>query len=263
MKIRPEIFFICLVILGGIPACVKNTGNIDYKPGSRNSTLTVSNSVLKKGEPLTVSTHAPVTHSFIRWTINPSAGTTILPGDNQASITFSVEGIYRIVANYYSINDSSKAYDSSFSVVTVNDSVYSAPPVGSELDTLSLLGDQITLMPVSLSASGLTILAKTSKLYNCTPYITAYAAGGQISASLLFNFNSAEVVEGKIDCMGVKNPATATITFGPAKNGTYNFSAELNLVTYEGQVTVTDSEYQFIWNYSSGIVISPLQISKK
>ena len=262
MKYLNKVYFIFLFILIGMAACVKNKGSIEYN-GSTN-VLTISKPIIKKGEPLFVSTKVADSNSLIRWTIKPSESTLIVPDGNQATIYIILPGIYLITAKYYQLSDTTKAYDSSNSSIIVNDSIYSGPVVGSNLDTVPLAGDQLTLIPVLASDSSFVLLVKTTRLYNCSPYITAYGGGPITSTSIDFDFKSAEVVEGNGNCTGAKIPAIAYITltpnpFGP---GIYSVTADFDQIHYEGSLTVTDSNYTFTWNYTSGIVISPLQIKK-
>ncbi len=91
---------------------------------------------------------------------------------------------------------------------------------------------------------------QTVNLYNCTPFLAAYSFDGLNGNSLLL-YSEGEVVEGS-GCNGAKNHAVSYLFFGPLNNGTYNISAVLNGVTYQGSLTVTATNYTFTWNYSSG-----------
>ena len=156
MKIIKTAFIFWFFILGFNSSCVKNVSSIDYTGSSNGSDLTISKPIVKKEEPLLVSAKKPDANSIVKWTINPSAHTVILPADNYATIFISFPGIYMITASYYKVSDTTIAYDSSFSNVTVSDSLYVPPPAPS--DTLSLEGDQIRLMPNSDSQIGLFFL---------------------------------------------------------------------------------------------------------
>lgn len=261
MKIIIKIFFVLLLLITFFAACEKND-NADHST-SGNTVLTLSKTTVKRGEQLLASTNLSDAGSKIKWTVFPSGSSNISSANKEAAVMFALAGTYHITASYYSPSDTSVAYDSSSSPITVTDSFYTPTSNGMNVDTTSLAGDQITLIPVMASDSVVVMLAQTKNLYNCTPYLTAYGAGGNFSSSLLFDFKSGEVVEGTGDCNGAKNPAIAYIFFNPAANGVYNFSAFLNGVTYQGSVTVTDTDYTFTWNYTSGILISPLQIKKQ
>jgi hypothetical protein len=261
MKITIKIFFALLLFIGFQTACKKNDNGNQSTSG--NSVLTLSKATVKRGEQLLASTNLSDVNTKIKWTVFPSGSSNVSSANKEAAAIFAFAGAYRITASYYSLSDTSVAYDSSSSPVVVTDSFYTPSSNGMNVDTASLAGDQIILTPVKASDSVFVMLAQTIKLYNCTPYLTAYGAGGGFSSSLLFDFKSAEVVEGTGECNGAKNPAIAYIFFNPAANGIYNFSALLNQVTYQGTLTVTDTDYTFTWNYTSGIIISPLQIKKQ
>ncbi len=254
---------ICLSLIVITSACVKNTNGTGYTGSKTNSTMELSKSVIKKGEPLLISTSKPVINSIIRWKIYPANNTVILPADNRAAIFITNAGPHKVTANYYMPSDTTIAYDSSNTTVVVNDSTYTPPPPGDGLDTASIAGDQITLIPTSSLDSGLVILANTTRLYNCYPYLTAYGwTQGGIGSSLNFDFRSVEVVEGKGDCGGRKDQAFAYMPINELAVGNYTVTANLNQVSYQGSLTVTDTDYIFTWNYTSGIIISPLQIKK-
>ncbi len=261
MKILIKGFLISFLIIIFYTSCQKNVNADQNTKG--NSVLTLSKTTVKRGEPLLVSTNLSDASSKIKWTVFPAGNSNLSPANKEAGAIFAVAGSYRITASYYNPTDTLVAYDSSSSPVTVTDSFYTPSSNGMNVDTASLAGDQIMLIPVKATDSVFVMLMQTKNLYNCTPYLTAYGAGGSFSSSLLFDFRSAEVVEGTGDCNGAKNPAIAYIFFSPAANGTYNFSAYFNYTTYQGSLTVTDTDYTFTWNYSSGVIISPLQIKKQ
>jgi hypothetical protein len=79
---------------------------------------------------------------------------------------------------------------------------------------------------------------------------------------LNFDFGSAEIVEGKTDCGGKKDQAYAYMPINTLANGIYTIAANLNQVNYQGSLKVTDTYYTFTWNYTTGIIISPLQIKR-
>jgi hypothetical protein len=253
----------CLSLIVMATACVKNTSGTGYTGRKTSSTMVLSKLTIKKGEPLLVSTDKPDLNSIIKWKIYPAINTVILPNDNQAAIFITHAGPHQVTANYYLPSDTTIAYDSSNSTIIVNDSTYTPPPPGDGLDTASIAGDQITLIPTSSLDSGLVILANTTRLYNCYPYLTAYGwTQGGIVSSLDFDFGSVEVVEGKRDCGGRKDQAFAYMPINELAAGVYTVTANLNQVSYQGSLTVTDTDYTFTWNYTSGIIISPLKIKK-
>jgi hypothetical protein len=247
-----------------ILACNKNNNSSRV-----NSLITLSKPNIKRGEQLFATTNTGNSNSIIKWTVKPSAYVQVLPANSHATAIFALAGTYQITASYYSASDTSVAYDSSRASIIVTDSIFSASPlIGSNTDTVTLEGDQIILSPIIASGdSGFIMSAQTINLYNCSAYITAYSWGYGLNQSLFFLFNSAEVVDSKSNCDGIRNPAISYLFFTPGfftplSNGTYSLSANLNQVDYYGSLTVTDTDYIFTWNYTSGIIISPLHIKK-
>jgi hypothetical protein len=260
-------FVISFLAIAAASACVKNSNSSQHN-STGNAVLTLSKSSVKRGEQLMALTNESNPAAIIKWTTTASNTAVILPDKTQAAVMFARAGTYSITASYYNVSDTVSAYDSSSSSLVVTDSIYS-PSASSTGDTTNLSGG-IVLIPVSASDSGLIVLVQTTNLYGCTSYLTAYAAGGPTNPSLEFNFNWAEVVlNNGTSCGGIQNPATAFVFFGllsdggPIGNGQYAVTVELNQVNYQGSLTVTDTDYTFTWNYTSGVIISPLQIKKQ
>jgi hypothetical protein len=231
--------------------------NKDSNHSGNGAQLSLSSTSLQRGQPLLISTALSDNNTTIRWSLHPSNGTTIMPSKNHAEALFGLAGHYGITASYYSASDSTKAYDSSTAQIVVSDTIYASPPPATT-DSLTLAGDELTLVPVSATDTSLIILAKTTRLYNCIPYLTAFGTAVYPGRSLYFDFRGILVVEGKGDCAGVQNPAVSYVPFAtPLIPGSYELTATLNGVDYSGSLTVTDTYYQFNWNYTSGIIISP------
>jgi hypothetical protein len=169
-----------------------------------------------------------------------------------------------INAGFYTPSDTVKAFDSSHSTIVVNDSIY-APGVG--YDTIPLAGGELTIVPIS-AAGGLQFLVKTTKNYNCTSNILAASFWQYIpipESTLNFYFDSARVAVSKADCGGTQNPATVNFSVLPLTIGNHPINAVLTQTPqqyFEGTLDVTDTSYIFTWPYTSGIIISPLQIKK-
>jgi len=251
--------FVILSFFVLITACVKNSGTVHYTGTPSNTDLTLSKSNLKRGEQLIASTNQSNPNAIVKWTTYPSVNTVVSPANNQAAAIFAQPGVYHITASYYNLSDTTTAYDSSSAPVTVNDSIVTTP-VADGFDSLSLSGDQLVLSPVSASDSIFIMSVQTVNLYNCTPFLAAYSFDGLNGSSLLL-YKDGEVVEGS-GCNGAKNHAVSYLFYSPLNNGVYNISAVLNSVTYQGSLTVTDTDYTFVWPYTSGITISPLQVKK-
>ena len=65
-----------------------------------------------------------------------------------------------------------------------------------------------------------------------------------------------------IACFGAQRPAELFLLVGHLSPGLYSLLMKFNQVSYQGSVLVTDSNYVFTWNYTSGIIISPLTVKK-
>jgi len=266
MKIFKSVVFICLFSLMVIPACIKNTVAVDYVGTHKTPDIILPKPIVKKGEPFTVSIPTLDPNTIIKWAIRPTDSTVLIPYGNDLIINISLAGTYLLTANFYTATDTVTAYDSTNSTIIVSDSLY-VPPVASDYDTVPLAGQDITIVPVYNSGT-LQFIVQTANKYNCTSYITSAATFWQYTLTpetLNFYFDSARVAISKADCGGVKNPATITFSALPISNGSHPINAVLTQNPqryFEGTVVITDSNYTFNWNYSSGITISPLQIKR-
>jgi hypothetical protein len=251
-----------MVLFGIMLSCVKNTATIEYIASNPNRNL-VSLKPMKKGEPFVILPVLPDSNATVRWTIRPSDSTQLSINGNQVTISISLAGSYVITANFYAPSNSVSPYDSSTYTIIVSDSVYT-PQVRSDYDTVLLDGRAITLVPVSTSGT-LEFIAQTAIKYNCTSYILAigFFQGTNIpQTTIVFYFDSARIAISNADCGGIKNPATINVALDSLANGFHPIYVELNRILYQGSVDVTDSNYAFTWPYSSGVIISPLQIKK-
>jgi hypothetical protein len=249
----------CCLLVGFI-ACIKSSNPTAGAKGTK--TLTLSAYSVKRGTPVVAVVDGSLS-SNIKWTVTPSDLAYIIPGNGQAMVLFPRPGSYRISANYTSGADS--ASDSASSMIHVNDSTYTPVQPGN-LDTTSMAGVQVTLTPMLDSNSRLMLQVQSTSAYDCFPtFIWADTAGqsGSIGIGLL------EIVSGSLygNCNGAKNPAVSYLfpgdnLSGPLPDGVYPISVTMNNTTYQGSYTVTDNAYTFNWSYTSGVTISPLQVSR-
>jgi hypothetical protein len=227
--------------------------------------VTLSSQSVKMAEPLTAATNTTSSNSFIKWSVKPSTNTWISSDTSSSpTILFYSLGTYIITANYFTDSATSEPYDSSSATVVVSDSVYHSYPVCDLIGQKPIAsGDQITLMPISYSDTGLVLLAHTQDNYgNDYPslgFVVASSSGGTYN----FAFNNVTWSP----CAGyttlAPTPASGGLSFSVLSNGTYNVIISLNGVNYQGSLLVTDTECTFTWNYTSGIIISPLQIQRQ
>jgi hypothetical protein len=266
------VFLILFIVM---PACVKNMGSIQYISDKSDAPI-LSKPIIARTEPLLVTVKSPGNNAIVRWAINPSANTsfTQVNGQDTAILAFfQFSGVYRITASYFTLLDTTRPYDSSYSIVTVNDSIYISPPSGGlGPDTILIAGDQIAFTPIPLPDSTVQLYGHTSRLYKCSSLVEGFGVSQSADGSSFFiNFSNAVAVYHNQDtCGGELRPAGITFlqlsqnVAHPSKlsNGIYSLAMDFNQTSYLGSMNVTDSDYTFIWNYTSGITISPLQIKK-
>ena len=251
--------FSCCLLTGFI-ACNKNSNLSAGAKGT--ATLTLSATNVKRGAPVVAAVEGSSSPD-IRWTVTPSDLAHIIPGNGQAMVLFPRPGSYRITANYASGADSS--LDSASSMIHVNDSTY-APVQPGNLDTTSMAGVQVTLTPALDSNSRLMLLVQSTGVFDCFPtFVWADTLGysGSIQIGLL------EIISGSLygNCNGAKNPAVSYLfpgdfQNGPLADGVYPISVTMNNTRYQGSYTVTGNTYTFNWSYTSGVTISPTQVSR-
>jgi hypothetical protein len=268
MNLSPHRVIGSYLLIALLMGCAKNNhSNTNPSAGSHNGTqtgtLTLSSTTIQKGQPLMASLSGGTTTS-VKWSVSAlSEFAHIAPAGNKAMILFAKGGTYRVTAA--ALGADSAVTDTSWAVVTVTDTVYQ--PVPSPYpDTTSFAGDQIAFTPQVDPSNNLFLFAQTGHSYGCSSsmiFRTQIGANGQGSVALSF----LEVVSnGTGSCNGVENPASAYIFLGNTSqwvNGVYPFSVVLNGTTYTGTLTVSSTDYTFTWNYSSGILISPLEVKKK
>jgi hypothetical protein len=255
IRVLSFLCFIAILVL----ACGKNISS----NGSSKSTLTLSSQIVKIGQPLIVATSAAGTNLFTKWAVYPSANSSITSGTNQSVILFSKSGVYTITASYFTDSIAPLPYDSSSSQVTVSDSIYNDSTVArcTTVQQVPVNGnDLITLTPVSYSDSGtLTFLVHTQDTYGY--YSPSFGFMSASSTGNGFSYTFTGVNE--FPCSAANSaptPATGTLVLSLFNTGTYSLSLTLNGVSYTGSLYTTSSECTITWNYSTGIIISPLVI---
>jgi len=252
-------FFLLIIVA---QSCKKNGSN------SKAVSLTLSNSSVKKGEPFIVTSNQTSSASVIKWSVNPSSnGVNISSSGNRSVILFSNAGQYIVTANYYNDSTQSIPNGSSSSPVIVSDSIYNDssgqwaqcnvlvhPPLNAN--------DQIMLTPISYSDTGLVFLAQTKDTYeNEYPHLD-YLSGPDSTSGYEFVFATLSLNP----CVNVvpgNAPATSLITLSGLNNGVFDLRFILNGTIYKGEITVTNSNCTFTWNYNSDVTISPLIIAKQ
>ena len=252
-----------IIILGS--SCKKNDYNQD------NPVITLSKSTVKIGEPVIATTNSNV---VVRWSVKESpTNTWISSSKNESTIIFSIPGTYAVTAKYFSDVSAALPYDSSSSSVIVTDGIYNHAS-DEHLHCLAIVGnplnsdEQITLTPVSYTNNGLVLLAHTQDTYGAFYPLLDYTQVSDITTGDGFSFSNILTYPCDLPYpSGIELPGTAIISFGgndhPLQNGTSDVTFDLKGTIYKGTLTVTSTSCTFNWNYTSGVIISPLSIQKQ
>jgi len=243
------------LVIAGFSACHK-----DYSSSSTPSTgtpLTLSTTSVARGEAMVATVPAGFSTNGLTWTVRPAAGTSITPGNGNASITFSYSGTYYITAT--SITDSATGKgDSCTAPITVTDSVYTPPT-----DSISAAGKKFILVPVSVTDSSVNLLLRTVDSFPCTYGILM----GQNSEPWGDSITVFQIQGGfSNDLCGVNVPSVAnfyqhTLTVG--SSASIWIWLPWGGGTYQVKMTATASGYTFSMASETGtqLSISPTEIS--
>jgi hypothetical protein len=229
--------------------------------GTTNDMITLSKSTVKIEEPLYASVNLPGGQTAVRWSVSPATNAWVSSSNGRSVILFSNAGHYTVTANYFSDSTNATPYDSSSLPVTVSDSLYADSTAYCDVivNVPIASDDQILLTPLPNADTGLVLLAHTTKTYVNSPILANVQPEIQ-DGNYAYTFEN--VLE--YPCYGNNAPAPAAteLYFGALLNGTHALTLTLNGVVYQGSILVTDHDFTFTWNYTSGITMSPLHINK-
>lgn len=232
-------------------------------PGVLTGPIVLSTERVQLGQPL-FATVAPAQVVPIRWTSPVINGMShVTQAGKMAMYMFEQPGFYVVKAASLGV-DTASVTDSSTIQVYVTDTIYQ--PTGPAQDTLSLVGDNVSLTPTLDSAANLIFLAQTTNTYGCLPSLVySITTGADGTGGITIDLQEV-VANGPDGCHEVENPASAylfcpspTSQWGP---GNYPLSVLLNGVTYTGTLTITADAYSFSWNYTHGVTITSSQLKK-
>lgn len=221
--------------------------------------LLASKYKVKINEPDTLLLSGTNSTDSIRWSVVPSGFDSLVKNKNKALIFFKKAGTYQVSA---SDNGGTPAT----AKIIVIDSVYNSQPQP-QYNIIPLTGDQITLVPhfynnPGADSSYLSFVAQTRKSYCSISKLN-------VTDSLVNNSYAIDFVNviQPTPCVIGQSPIAAVINFnqklpGNLANGTYPLSVTLNGTTYTGSIVATSTMITFKWNYNSGVLIAPKQISR-
>jgi hypothetical protein len=236
--------------------------------------LNTSQASVKENEPLIVTSNETGASLYVQWSASPSTGVWISPSGNKTVILFSLPGNYTVKARYYVDSTAAAPFDSSTAPITVTDSAYndssSLHAICNVIEAMPISpGDLVTVEPVSYTDTGLVFVAHTALTYgNNYPMLEIVYSSDSLDnpgtgAISTYEYNVANVlISPCANLTPLPMPATGYFCIKGLTIGTYDLRFVLNGMLYQGSMTLTDTGCTFNWNYNSGIIFSPLSISK-
>jgi len=219
--------------------------------------LIASKYKVKINEPDTLLLSGAKSTDSIRWSVVPSGFDSLITQKNKALVFFKKAGTYQVKA---ADNGGTPA----IAYITVTDSVYHPQP---QYIITPLTGDQITLVPhfynnPAADSSYLTFVAKTHNSYCGISKLNL--TDSLVNKTYAIDFLN--VIQ-PTPCVIGSSPIATVINFtqkmpGNLPNGTYPLSVTLNGKTFTGSIVATSTIITFKWNYNSGVLILPNQISR-
>jgi hypothetical protein len=246
-------------ILFVVSACNKFADLTSLKGdlASLNGKLAVTKSTVKIMEPDSMLLVGAKTSDTFVWSVTPSGYDSLITKNNAGLIFFKKSGNYVV-----SVSDNGATPITA--AITVTDSVYHTPV---QYTTTPLTGDQITLVPHLYKSQ----TSDSTYLYFVAQTKNSYCGISKLNvADSLVNNTYAigfvNVVQPS-PCVIGDSPIAAVINFtqnipAPLSNGTFPLSVTLNGITYTGSIVITPTNITYNWNYSSGVLIAPKQISR-
>lgn len=245
---KQNILFLALIALViGVMSCN------DELNSDNSSVLDASKiSKIKRGEPVVVKFNSISETNGVEWNVSPNTNVELQAAGNSATLQFASAGNYKVTA---------KSGSSSGSVnLNVQDSLYTPASNPSSLELLKNETIQCTLSKVdSMGNGGLAIKMVTGKPYNC------------LNNKLMFsqtyaNKNAKVALTGVYKpsdsfCISGEQKATAYTSLYPMADGTTALEIVLEGKSYTGSIVKTGSKYTISWNYTSGVLISPLTLN--
>ena len=252
MKTLIYSFLSVLLAVVIITGCNKS-GLLDGQTGKVVATKTT----VKINEPDSLILVGAQSTDSVRWSVAPSGSDSLITKKNTALVFFKKAGVYTVGATD---NGGTPATVS----ITVTDSVYHSV---TQYTYTPLTGDQITLVPhyyksSTSDTSYLLFVAQTKNFYCGSSVLqTSYSL-----VSNVYTIGFLQVIQPSPCAIG-QLPISSVINFttspaGPVPDGTFPLSVTLNGTTYTGSITVTDTNITYNWTYTSGVLISPQQITR-
>lgn len=251
-----------IILLVLMISCAKDP-QINTSGSATKPSLTFSKTDVKIAEPLLATTSGQTAGSVVYWTTNENGHVGVSVSTDSAFLVFTNSGTYTVTATYSSTNGA-MPYDSISATITVNDSIYnsvSPTPLNCGADSVKSLlrDDELTVSPI-LTDTGLVFVATSKKIYGNSAFLNASVnlpgTGGIYEVDLDSTLNYV--------CYGSSIPGQAysIISLANPSNGNYTLVLKLNGITYQGSFRLADTGITITWNYTQGVIFSPLTVKK-
>ncbi|WP_448698063.1 hypothetical protein ACFGVR_14675 [Mucilaginibacter sp. AW1-3] len=244
------------------------TFNACTKTGYVTEHLDATHATVKIGQTDSLELVGASATDSIAWTVTPSGSNWMIGSHNHAIVNFNKAGNYTVMASV--MGAASYTY-----LITVTNEVYNPtpPPANGAAVHISIAGDQITLhshySPSSKSDSAYVYFtAQTTNTYQCSNSLLNYThsldASGHFGINFIDMYKPATIncQTGNTTITSPAIPFLQTIQNTYLASGTYPLTVGLNGVTYTGSVTITATDINFNWVYTSGVTIAPLHITR-
>jgi hypothetical protein len=252
MKKVTILFLVALFTFLIIQSCQKNDPSA--------LSVTASKTTVNVNELDTLTVNGATASDSVKWNIRPESFVWVnYTKSNKRIIQFTQAGNYavNVVANG----------NTATAQITVKDATHQT----SGYTSIPITGN-ILLMPRFYKSqigdtTYLAITAQTDKIFSCGNVILNYTYGIDASNNFSIDFINAQQPPAS-QCAGNGTSLYSAATYftfahnKPSANGTYQFNVTSNGKVYTGNVVFTDQTITFNWPYTSGVVISPLQISR-
>ena len=277
---------IALAMTTGFYACKKSSDISATNPQSNNVLSAAKVSNIKSGEPVAFALKSSSNSSAaITWKVIPAVGVYKAISGKKATFKFTVAGKYIVTVTDGFVNDSTSVSVDSIPY-TGNDTTHYAPidssfyppyipPVdstnyhnGSGDSAIAFLShDQINITPSLVDTGGITsgilMQASTSKQYPSSAATLVSTLGYDSTSGNGFDLNYQGVLlPTGTTAAGISTVANTANFLFTWQDGKYALHIVFNNVTYTGSVTKKGNTYTFTWPYTSGVVISPLVLTK-
>ena len=272
-----------LALTMGFYACKKSSDIAGTNPQSTGISASKVSGI-KSGEPVsfTLKTNS---NTNVSWQVLPSVGVLKAIAGKKATFKFTVAGKYTVIASNGFVSDSTQISVDSIPFTGFDTTHYAPkdssfyppyiPPTdtttyhGGYVDTsVSILsGDQIHITPSLIDtmgvSNGVLFSASTTKQYPSSAASLISSISYDSTAGNGFGVNYQGVLlPANTTNAGITSVASTANFLFMWQDGKYSLRIVSNNKTYTGTVNKVGNTYTITWPYTSGVLISPLVLTK-